>query len=236
MQNIAKSWYSFLFRPELTKSTCSPFQIPQQDTPEKKTHNNSNERFIRIYDKILSPELCQKARDWIDNQARDKKLSFDHDWRRCFSVRVPTHLDWGKEVSKCLVDAFKKYREDVPDSNHLLFHCTHMEDINFLKYNKIGNHQFTIHCDAWNAASSLRQVSLVAYLNTVDEGGETSFTRPDHKEWNRTPIEGSVLLFPSSWQYPHQALEPISNDKYVLIAWFTFNPESNRLFYSTKPF
>ena len=125
--------------------------------------------------------------------------------------------------------------KDVPDTSHLLIHCNHLESVNILKYRKPADDKFQVHCDAWNAPSSLQQISLVAYLNTVSVGGETLFVRPEHKEFNRLPQEGSVLLFPSSWQYPHKAQRPLSDDKYVLVAWFRFDPQFNKVFYYTEP-
>ena len=51
------------------------------------------------------------------------------------------------------------------------------------------------------------------YLNTVEEGGETSFP---NLEMKIKPKQGSVLCFPPLWMYPHLGEQPISNDKYII--------------------
>lgn len=196
---------------------------------------------IRWYDEVIPADVCQEARSWIDGQIQEKKtaLSFDYEWRRCFSVFLPVEvraLPWAQTLRRVLIEAFERYKKEMPDPTHnLLAHCTHLETLSMLKYRNTGIDRFAMHCDSWNAQTALRQVSLVAYLNTVAEGGETAFERAEHKRFNRTPREGSVLLFPSSWQYPHQGQPTVSNDKYVVVAWFTFDPAKQGFFSQSDP-
>jgi prolyl 4-hydroxylase len=61
-----------------------------------------------------------------------------------------------------------------------------------------------------------RDVSLVGYLNDGFEGGETYFDRQTLKV---TPKAGSVILFPSYYTHPHQALPVLSGKKYAWTTW-----------------
>jgi hypothetical protein len=59
-------------------------------------------------------------------------------------------------------------------------------------------------------------ISVVGYLNDDFEGGETAF---DRQELQIRPKQGAVLVFPSFFTYPHQALAVTSGRKYVFTTW-----------------
>ena len=60
-----------------------------------------------------------------------------------------------------------------------------------------------------------RILTFIWYLNDVITGGETEFfgTR------EIIPEAGKLVLFPSSWSYPHRGKMPISHDKYIITGW-----------------
>ena len=62
-----------------------------------------------------------------------------------------------------------------------------------------------------------RIFSCVLYLNDVEEGGETLFTR-----FNTSvkPKSGRMILFPANYTYLHEALPPVSGEKNVIVTWF----------------
>jgi hypothetical protein len=61
-----------------------------------------------------------------------------------------------------------------------------------------------------------RVITYLWYLNDVVEGGETEFFGGHFKI---TPECGKIVLFPATWTYPHCALIPKSNDKYIITGW-----------------
>lgn len=61
-----------------------------------------------------------------------------------------------------------------------------------------------------------RDVSIVGYLNNNFEGGETFFDRQNIKI---KPQPGSVVVFPSYYTHPHQALPVIQGQKYSFTTW-----------------
>jgi hypothetical protein len=61
-----------------------------------------------------------------------------------------------------------------------------------------------------------RVITYLWYLNNVNLGGETEFLGG---EYSIKPETGKLLLFPSTWTYPHCATIPISNDKYIITGW-----------------
>lgn len=82
------------------------------------------------------------------------------------------------------------------------------------RYQK-GRGYYRKHVDSnpWDGGGSDRLVAVVAYLNNVKQGGETSF--PLHGI-DVTPMAGRVCLFPATWTHPHQANVPFSEDKYII--------------------
>jgi len=61
--------------------------------------------------------------------------------------------------------------------------------------------------------SNIRFLSVIMYLNTVDDGGETTFPLIPIKI---KPVKGRVAVFPTHWTYLHKAEPPMSSDKYSM--------------------
>tara|TARA_R100000655_G_scaffold77228_2_gene116274 strand:+ start:59 stop:655 length:597 start_codon:yes stop_codon:yes gene_type:complete len=68
--------------------------------------------------------------------------------------------------------------------------------------------------DAWS-----RTIACIWYLDTVEEGGETEFNC-GHKI---TPSPGKLILFPSTWTYPHRGLPPIKGEKHIITSFILTN-------------
>lgn len=76
------------------------------------------------------------------------------------------------------------------------------------------------HCDGmpWDSISDkqegkIRILAIVAYLNTVEDGGGTSF--PLHN-YTASAEVGKVVIFPTTWMFPHRGDVPYSNDKWII--------------------
>ena len=65
-----------------------------------------------------------------------------------------------------------------------------------------------------------RVLAFVVYINTVHEGGETYFR---YQDISVKPIEGHVVVFPTNWTHPHQAMVPRSNDKLIISSFIVAN-------------
>jgi hypothetical protein len=60
-----------------------------------------------------------------------------------------------------------------------------------------------------------RVITYLWYLNDVNEGGETEF----FGSYKIKPKTGKLVLFPATWTYPHCAMIPISEAKYIITGW-----------------
>jgi hypothetical protein len=85
-------------------------------------------------------------------------------------------------------------------------------------YKKNEGH-FRWHFDALGPGGWDRQLALIVYLNSVADGGETSFHRQNLKI---RPVAGDALFFPTFWTHLHCGEIPRSDDKYVISSFIRF--------------
>lgn len=116
--------------------------------------------------------------------------------------------------AKCFKLAQKIWQYgDLYAKQHDMFFSL-MENPQFCSY-KPNDGFYKSHVDS--GPGSPRLFSAVLYLNDVEKGGETYFTKFDISV---TPKEGRLLLFPANYAYEHQAKTPISNEKNIVVTWF----------------
>lgn len=73
---------------------------------------------------------------------------------------------------------------------------------------------FRPHCDNDESNPEFsRWFAPIMYLNDVDSGGVTKFPM---QGVTIQPKKGTLVIFPSTWQYWHEGTKPISNDKYII--------------------
>ena len=66
-----------------------------------------------------------------------------------------------------------------------------------------------------NGTGYYRILTYIIYLNTIDEGGETVF----FDDYKIKPTVGNIVIFPSTWTYPHCGNMPLSDNKYIITGW-----------------
>ena len=75
---------------------------------------------------------------------------------------------------------------------------------------------YTWHNDfAFDEEIGSRIFTFIWYLNTVEEGGETEFT----KGMKIKAEKGKLVMFPATWTYTHRGCMPYSSEKYILTGW-----------------
>jgi len=88
-----------------------------------------------------------------------------------------------------------------------------------IQHYKRNEGQFKWHFDALGPGAWERQLAVIIYLNSVDEGGETSFHRQNLKV---KPVAGDAVFFPTFWTHMHCGEIPKSGDKYVISSFVSF--------------
>jgi prolyl 4-hydroxylase len=100
----------------------------------------------------------------------------------------------------------------VADTGYTLFPYG-FEEFLIKRYRAAAADQFPPHVDISSRNSMHRMLALLLYLNDVESGGETTFTK---LEIRVQPRKGRLMLFPPTWLYPHAGLPPRSGEKYIL--------------------
>lgn len=73
---------------------------------------------------------------------------------------------------------------------------------------------FKWHSD--NDSTGRRVLAPIFYLNDVLEGGATEFM---YQKFIMKPERGTLIVFPSTWQYFHRGTIPKSGNKYIITSF-----------------
>ena len=169
--------------------------------------------------KVLPTNLC----DYLLNVYETNSNS--HERVNNQSKPTFTQLNLNKSHSKVVSNlcnyfsiALNLYIKDVATAKYLP-KIKFIEEFRIKKYEVGGEDRFDEHVDVINHKSAKRCLAMLFYLNDVEKGGKTIF--PYHnKEF--TPIKGSVIIFPPTWEYPHLGEPPISNPKYIMSSYLHY--------------
>ena len=173
------------------------------------------ERYIKTYPKIFSEDECTGLIEYFEASKKSwvKTRMVGH--RKFWELNFIDHTGRSK-MNLEIYDRFKlvldRYKQDINLHPKQWPEKYNWEEIRMKKYEaNIGN--FLDHVDVGSYESARRFLVIFAYLNDVEDGGETEFVNLDLQV---APECGKVVVFPSTWEYPHRGNMPISNDKYFL--------------------
>lgn len=76
------------------------------------------------------------------------------------------------------------------------------------------------HCEAGNLETSPRMIAYTAYMNDVEEGGETEYLYQGIKV---KPEMGKLVFWPAGWTHPHRGNPIYKGYKYIITGWYTFD-------------
>jgi len=93
---------------------------------------------------------------------------------------------------------------------------THLNCVKLQRTNP-GQGYHVWHCEQGSRRSAHKFMFYIAYLNDVEEGGETEFL---YQSQRIVPKTGRVLLAPASFTHTHRGNPPLVGPKYVATGWF----------------
>lgn len=209
---------------------------------------NQLKDFIKIYDNSVPKEWCQKiitAFDTDDEHHIKSSIGSGgtDDYREAIEMnctkRVPDSIKWMtlmRVMNHHAAQSYKRYRSDIEKDGFpkdQLFKTVTLEQWRMHRYD-IGKHYYKQHIDSIESTSAIRMLVLLYYLNTVKEGGETSFDTIEYEEsnlhWKKMkvkPVEGRLVIAPTWFGYPHSAEIPISNTKYMIKTYIHYPKAGN---------
>ena len=174
--------------------------------------------FIKVYDDVISEDACSDIITYF-NESKDKELSGVESGEVIDKIRHADELNVSvqhnpkaKKIHSFLVKACKRilewYKEDVGEYSEWVCDFKRVESFRIKHYDK-GEGYYNTHID--NVGG--REFAIIFYLNDVEKGGETEFPLLHTKI---PPKAGRVLIFPTTYMYPHKANIPTSGDKLII--------------------
>lgn len=190
---------------------------------------------IRTFDNTLSSEFCRdlinayeahpnKVQGALDNKMGkriDKAVKNAVD----LGITVNPDLKWADEILfKSISEYLNIYVSDIlcqsaEKSERLIPWCYWEQSdsgYNMKKY-EINEGIFDWHNDSMVVDNTWRHLGVIWYLNDVQDGGYTEF----FDGTVITPVTGRLLVFPSTWTFPHRGVAPKSNEKYIITSFVT---------------
>lgn len=178
--------------------------------------------FIHIHENALEPDVCNFLISLFD-QVPDKHERHDNDGKPNFTqFNFTENRELTPEVSQVHNHIIKKifeYRDKYYEFvDKRVFPEEHaLEQFRIKKYEPNNIDQFDTHVDVVDYGTARRFLSFMWYLNDVESGGKTIF-----KDVQIQPKQGTLIMFPPLWMYPHKGECPISGPKYIMSAYLHY--------------
>jgi len=196
------------------------------------------QNLIKLHSKVISSKLCGEIIEFYKNnkikvfnsgiddpsfnleqtkqQRNSKELILVWDDPNIKNITQPL-----KNIIGPLVKEYLNYYTPMYES---LGDRAYYEVGHILKYEpNEGFYNFHYDNDGDNIKNRL--ITIIVYLNDVEEGGKTEF-----QYLNTPPIKpqkGDVLIFPSGWEHTHKGNIPLSNSKYICVFWLIKGIQKN---------
>lgn len=186
--------------------------------------------FIKTYDSVASNEECQllvsafeQYKQWhisVDNKRRPKFTEMN------FTANIDKMEGRYSEIHTRLIAAFRLIKKDyfetviskAYDGTSLVPTAHGWEQFRIKRYKNKGD-QFREHVDIGDLDSSKRYLAFLMYLNDGFDGGETEFTTCG---LTVEPKAGRVVMFPPTWNFPHQGNKLKDGKKYILSTYLNY--------------
>jgi predicted 2-oxoglutarate/Fe(II)-dependent dioxygenase YbiX len=200
----------------------------------KITKDTKLSELIHLIEDEFSPELCNEIIEEYEEDSlwrNSTTVNNTEGYRTCIEIPISDERVMSKnprrreldsivftkvsEIAINYADVFDGFLGYNQDSGYTLlkygegkFYKEHTDDFQSLITDAQGN----IKRDSLIK----RKITLIVQLNDDFEGGGLSFFNDTYKVKVK---QGSVILFPSVYMYPHQALPVTKGTRWSLITW-----------------
>lgn len=176
---------------------------------------------------LISQQLCQRFIELYELDGRKHPgftASFAGERQLEAEIKVSTDLDvqtdsiWSAaftELRSAVTTVILSIAAQFPSLQVAPLRCTGYK----IQHYKHNAGHFKWHFDALGPGGWDRQLAVIVYLNSVAEGGETSFHR---QKLQIKPVAGDAVFFPTFWTHLHRGEVPRSGDKYVISSFIRF--------------
>jgi prolyl 4-hydroxylase len=169
--------------------------------------------FIRVYDYVISGQTCNTLIDLFEHKYKDNHEVHDTELYKFHQLNLGQNQELqiiSQNFAKALVPYMEEYFRSVDVSQYVGIQG--FEEVRIKRYIKNTNDQFKTHVDVTDKESARRYLIAMLYLN--DNNGVTEFPTLG---MSITPKQGSVVMFPPMWLFPHAGRIPTDDDKYIMM-------------------
>lgn len=175
--------------------------------------------YIKTYDDALDPSFCKQVITQFNLDIKYQKY-IDREQRPSFTEMniSERYLDgddlwkvYQTRIQNTFVEYVNKYMDELKLGPDFPPRYT-FEQYRIKKYTSPYD-QFKDHVDVQDHSSARRFLVCFLYLNTVLEGGNTTFPKLGE---TIQPKCGRILLFPATWMYRHSGDPLPRGSKYIV--------------------
>lgn len=179
--------------------------------------------FMVSYHGALTPEVCQAIIDTFERDPRRKPsmtVAGIVEKGRSGTIAVMTDdPDWAElkvivraKTVECLHDYARRFSsiEFILKPEEIFLSPPVVEKLD-------PGQGFAWHIDSGPAGTARRFLAALTYLNTVEEGGHTEFPMQNKM---LKPKQGTIVMFPPYWLFPHRGTPPAKEVKYKMTSYF----------------
>ena len=169
-------------------------------------------KFAKVIDGVLPTSVCEGLIDHF--KISEETVDIDAGGYPTFTqLIINVHLpEFVQPLVHYTRQAVKSYRQCYGMYSNYIPEMKSLEEFRIKRYNSDTEDRFDTHVDVADKESAPRYLALLFYLNDDFTGGETSFLDHDMVK----PRQGSVLIFPPYWQFPHAGLPVRTGTKYIM--------------------
>ena len=199
-------------------------------------YKNTIENFIGIFPNVFTSEYCNKVIKFFNTHKKSPAYTTrqEHDNARSSAkegamyffvnetdeqllvINESIQVEFDTIVRKHYMEYKQKYGfiDDVAEQSQMRMSvCIKLQEYGLSQ----GYHAW--HCDNAHVGSSRRMLVVMAYLNTVESGGETEFL---YQSTRVQPVQGTLLIFPAYFTHAHRGNPTLKGNKYIITSWLEY--------------
>jgi len=185
--------------------------------------------YILHLDNWIPENICKKTIEelsdnniWQIHTYADNKtfISKSKNGNKELDICYGNDITYSKDIHELTWKALEKYIVIEKLGGEAFYGWKGFSQIRFNRYNK--NQIMSKHCDHIQSLFTGEKrgipiLSILSVLNDDYEGGEFGFF---DKKLKIKVNKGDVVMFPSTFMYPHQILPVTKGTRYSIITWF----------------
>lgn len=167
------------------------------------------------YENAVSHRICENIISKFENEETKNKVS-----NTVFNTQMikinPSCVNWNQidsKISEIISKNMPNYISLARETVKLFPYNSFQDDgYSVCKFNKNNGYTNASTNFNWNDMRGVAILSVLIFVNTVDEGGEIEFVGGKTIK----PKQGDMVVFPCSWDVIWKHHIPISSDSYVI--------------------